>query len=114
MIVKCQTRTFQPQSVSWLRNGEFVIIDGYNYESIQVLRSRIDSEYEYSLIIRDVIGLIGSPTYTCIVSNSTLTVSQNTTIAIDISGIGNMMPYHYCYIYKHFIYYFCNNMNTDY
>ena len=104
MIVKYQTRTFQPQSVSWLRNGEFVIIDGYNYESIQVLRSRIDSEYEYSLIIRDVIGLIGSPTYTCIVSNSTLTVSQNTTIAIDISGRQHDALSLLLYIYKHFIY----------
>ena len=44
------------------------------------------SEYDNNLVIRDAIGLLNSPIYTCRISNNIATLVLNIPITIDISG----------------------------
>ena len=83
-VVTCETRNIQPQHVFWLRNGEFLSED--NYEIIQHLIRRRGSVYNNSLAIRDAIGLLNSPVYTCTISNGNMTLSRDIFINIDLSG----------------------------
>ena len=86
-VVTCETRFIQPQLVSWLRNGDSLSIDGHDYETNNTLSNREGSEYIHNLVIRDAIGLINSPTYTCRVTNSNVTLTWNTTINVDLEGM---------------------------
>lgn len=89
--VTCRTRRFHPESVLWLRNGELLSTDGHNYETVQILNDRSNSFYENKLIIRDTVGLVNDPTYTCEVSHGNTTLTRNTIITIGITGTLKIM-----------------------
>ena len=84
--VTCETRRFHPESVLWLRNEELLSTDGHNYETVQSLNDRSNSFYENKLIIRDTVGLVNNPTYTCEVSHGNTTLIRNITITVGITG----------------------------
>ena len=84
--VTCETALMIPEGVTWLRNGDPLIIDGHDYESVQVLENRKDSLYNSSLLIKGVTDLFGSPSFTCIISSQDGDISLNGS-NIDLSGM---------------------------
>lgn len=96
-VVTCMTRYIQPQNVFWLRNGEPLSIDGLEYEMTEDLRSQTNSYYNHSLIIRDILGLINSPEYTCYIENTDSVL--NSTVSVKTNLAGN----HYWFNYKCYI-----------
>lgn len=85
-IITCDTRNVQPKNVTWLRNGNLLHIDRHNYEITQQLQNRESSEYSNSLLIRDVIGLIHSPTYACKISSGNISLTSSIVIHISLEG----------------------------
>ena len=88
-IVTCQTMNIQPHRVTWLRNGEPLVINGNDYDTLQVLHNHKGSVYNIRLIIMNVLELLDKPTYTCYISsqNSNVTLTRSTTIDINLTGI---------------------------
>lgn len=85
----CATSGFHPGIVLWRRNGELLSIDGHNYETEQILNNQENSVHDNNLTIRDTIGLINNPTYTCEVSNGNTTLAKSTTLRIGLRGTVN-------------------------
>ena len=83
-IVTCQTRNLQPHRVSWLKNGEPLLVNGKDYEVFQVLHSRNGSVYNSSLVIRDVLELVDTPSYTCHISSQNYSINLTERILTSI------------------------------
>ena len=80
------THLSPPTNVTWLRDGEPVMVDGYRYEMKSTVTNRYyhESHYRSKLLIRDAIHLAGNHTYTCIVSNYAGTASS--TVETSLTG----------------------------
>ena len=70
-VIDFSTTYSPPTSVTWLRDGSPVTVDGYNYEMMYTVTSRSYSPttYDNILIIRNAVDLVGYHVYTCSVSN---------------------------------------------
>ena len=69
MTVYCRTSSSPPTTVVWSRDGVKVPVDGVKYETHQSVTNHGYSYYQNVLIVRDIIGIRGSPRYTCSVTN---------------------------------------------
>ena len=78
-MIEFSTRFSPPTSVTWLRDGTPVTVDGYNYEMEHIVTDRLyQNTYYYNvLFIRDAVGLAGYHTYTCTVTNYAGTTSRS-------------------------------------
>ncbi|CAI8020956.1 hypothetical protein GBAR_LOCUS12479 [Geodia barretti] len=75
--VECLTQNSPPTTVTWLRDGVTVQVDGTAYEMIQtVIERQSYSRYNNTLVIKDVFELAGDHNYCCGVSNSAGTSSS--------------------------------------
>ena len=84
--VECLTQNSPPTTVTWLRDGVTVQVDGTAYEMIQtVIERQSYSRYNNTLVIKDVFELAGDHNYCCGVSNSAGT-SSSRCIATTWSG----------------------------
>ena len=63
-------------------------MDGNSYEAVQVVTDRRNSYYHNILYVRDVVGIIGRPRYTCHLQNSAGNVSGQIDVNIQLSGMG--------------------------
>lgn len=68
--VTCSTQNSPPTNVTWMKDGEELIIDGVKYRAIHEVTDRSNTYYNVKLIIGDVIGIGGDHSYTCMVNNS--------------------------------------------
>ena len=86
--LECLTQNSPPTSVTWLRDGVPVEVDGVGVEMIQIVMERQSySRYNNTLLIRDAAQLAGSHTYHCTVSNA----AGNSTNWVDttLTGMSN-------------------------
>ena len=86
--LECLTQNSPPTSVTWLRDGVPVEVDGVGVEMIQTVMERQSySRYNNTLLIRDAAQLAGSHTYNCTVSND----AGNSTNWVDttLTGMSN-------------------------
>ena len=86
--LECLTQNSPPTSVTWLRDGVPVEVDGVGVEMIQTVTERRSySRYNNTLLIRDAAQLAGSHTYNCTVSNA----AGNSTNWVDttLTGMSN-------------------------
>ena len=88
VTVHCYTRSYLPTSVAWLRDGNSFDVDGNRYEAVQFVTDRRNSYYHNILYVRDVVGIIGRPRYTCRLQNSAGNVSGQIDVNIQLSGMG--------------------------
>ena len=88
----CKSNNSMPTKVTWLRNGQMVNTDDSADEIVQSLDTRSDARegyyYDNILRVRDITGVYGHFTYTCIVENSFGMVNQS--ILFDRTGIDDM------------------------
>ena len=75
--LECLTQNSPPTTVTWLRDGVAVHVDGGGYEMMQIVTERQISQYKNILLIRNATDLAGNHTYTCSVSNAAGSYSQN-------------------------------------
>ena len=76
--LECLTQNSPPTTVTWLRDGVAVHVDGVGYEMMQILTERQSYfRYKNTLFIRNAADLAGEHTYTCSVSNAAGSNSQN-------------------------------------
>ena len=105
--LECLTQNSPPTTVTWLRDGVAVHIDGVGYEMMQIVTERrYYSRYKNILFIRNAADLAGNHTYTCNVSNSAGSSSQiiSTTLTGEhtlISAVMHVHIFHYIYIIIH-------------
>lgn len=90
--VECQTQYFLPTWVIWQKNGLEIRVDGQSYETLQIVTDREFSHYQNILIVRDAVGVVGTPLYTCVVGNYAGNTSSNIRMRIfdlwvSLSGI---------------------------
>ena len=86
-ILECHTQNSPPTNMAWLRDGEAIHVDGWGYETMQIVTSRSASysRYKNTLLIRNATELAGNHSYICSVSNSAGSSSQ--TIHTTFTGI---------------------------
>ena len=76
--LECLTQNSPPTTMTWLRDGVAVHVDGVGYETVQILTERQSYfRYKNTLFIRNAADLAGNHTYTCSVSNAAGSSSQN-------------------------------------
>lgn len=68
--VTCSTRNSPPTNVTWMKDGEEIVVDVIKYRSIHEVTDRANSHYNVKLIIGDISGIAGVHNYTCVVNNS--------------------------------------------
>ena len=81
--IECLTQNSPPTSVTWLRDGIPVEVDGVGLEMIQTVVERQSySRYNNTLLVRNVAQLVGNHTYNCTVTNAAGTNTNwvNTTL----------------------------------
>ena len=82
VTVYCHTSNYPPTYVVWKKNGAEVSVDGENYEALQTITDRQNSDYLNTLIVRDVAEILEMPVYTCVVGNVEGNVSDSMEIYI--------------------------------
>ena len=90
-VIECFTTGSPPTNVVWQRNGEVVDVDGDYYETMQIVTNRRNSHYRNILVVNDVVSVIGSLTFTCVISNWYGSVSLNDTT--NVSGMSKIQFY---------------------
>ena len=75
--LECLTRYSPPTTITWLRDGVPVLVDGDKYEMIQTVTNRGNSYYNSTLLIRYAADLAGNHTYTCTITNNAGTTTQS-------------------------------------
>ena len=86
--VECLTQYSPPTTVTWLRDGVAVEVDGEGYEMIQsVIERQSYSRYNNTLIIRNAADLAGDHRYCCSISNSAGSTSD--CVATSWTGLCN-------------------------
>ena len=76
--LECLTQNSPPTTVTWLRDGVAVHVDGVGYEMMQIVTERQSYfRYKNTLFIRNAADLVGEHTYTCSVSNAAGSNSQS-------------------------------------
>ena len=76
--LECLTQYSPPTTVTWLRDGVAVHVDGVGYEMMQIVTERQSySRYKNTLFIRNAADLAGNHIHTCFVSNAAGSNSQN-------------------------------------
>lgn len=75
--ITCRTQYSPPTNVIWRRDGVRVNVDGDRYKMTQTVTDRGNSRYDNILLIRNAVHLAGSHTYTCFISNSVGSTSNN-------------------------------------
>ena len=81
--IECLTQNSPPTSVTWLRDGIPVEVDGVGLEMIQTVVERWSySRYNNTLLVRNAAQLAGNHTYNCTVTNAAGTNTNwvNTTL----------------------------------
>jgi len=68
--VTCSTQNSPPTNVTWMKDGEELLISGKKYRSIHEVTNRANSDYNVKLIIGDITGIVGVHNYTCMVNNT--------------------------------------------
>ena len=68
----CSTRNYPPTTVTWLRNGDPLVIDNEYYSTTQVITDRVSSSYKSVLLVHKVTEVFGNPppTYACSISTA--------------------------------------------
>ena len=75
--IECLTRNSPPTTISWLRDGVPVFVDGDKYEMIQTVTNRASSYYNNTLLIRHAADLVGNHIYKCTITNNAGTTTQS-------------------------------------
>ena len=98
--IQCQTQSYLPTWVVWEKNGVEISIDGQSYETLQMVTNRGHSYFRNILIVKDVVGIVEAPLYTCVVGNSAGNTSRSVrvSISIRISLSGTPIHHHCSYI----------------
>ena len=87
-VVFCSTQNSPPTDVTWMKDGEVLVLDSVTYWSIHEVTNRANSRYDVKLMIGDVIGIGGVHNYTCAVNNSRGRHSKTITTSVS----GNYIP----------------------
>ena len=90
-VIECYTTGSPPTDVVWQRNGEVIDVDGDYYETMQIVTNRRNSHYRNILVVNDIVSVIGSLTFTCVISNWYGSVSLNVTT--NVSGMSKIQFY---------------------
>ena len=87
--LECLTQYSPPTTVTWLRDGVAVHVDGVGYETMQIVTERQSySRYKNVLLIRNAAELVGTHTYTCSVSNAAGSNSRSISTTLTGKHIG--------------------------
>ena len=82
--IECRTQSYPPTWVVWQKDGVEISVDGRSYDTLQVVTSRSNSYFRNILIVKDVVGIVGTPLYTCVVGNSAGNTSRSVRVSINI------------------------------
>ena len=94
--LECLTQNSPPTTVTWLRDGVAVNVDGVGYEMMQIVTERQSySRYKNVLLIRNAAELAGNHTYTCSVSNAAGSNSQRISTTLTSKHVGNGVYMYY-------------------
>ena len=86
--IECQSRTYIPTQVTWLRNNETVNTGANSlYQTMQIANTQelSSSYYRSVLVVRSVTGALGTQRYTCLLQNTFGSSSE--TVLLDRRGI---------------------------
>ena len=85
--VNCLSENSPPTIVTWTRDGSTIEVDGQDYEMMQiVLERRLYSRFKNTLLIKNLVELVGNHRYCCRVSNSAGT-SSSRCVATSWTGV---------------------------
>lgn len=87
-MIMCNSSVFPSTSVIWKKDNITIREDNTAYQATQRVTSRSSSTYVNTLVIHDILGILGKFTYTCTISNSIGEVSRN--IQVTKTGIKNL------------------------
>ena len=80
----CTSTRSPATTVAWLRDGQPLTVDGSTYQLTQTVSNRRESTYENVLTIHDQLDRVIGDSYSCIVTNSLRSASQ------DVLAFGKM------------------------
>lgn len=88
--ITCRTRYSPPTSITWLRDGVAVDVDGDRYKMTQTVTHRRRSYYDNILLINNATDLVGNHTFTCSINN--LAGSTTSSVSTTLSGDYHLNP----------------------
>ena len=90
ITVHCNIQYHLSSFITWQRNGKVIEIDGEKYASLQTMTNRESSYSQYTLVVRDIAGVLERPTYTCTVGNAagnrSRSITFDTAVSLSLSG----------------------------
>ena len=93
--IQCQTESYPPTWVVWQKNRVEISVDGQSYETLQMITNRRNSYFRNILIVKDVVEIVGTPLYTCLVGNSAGNISRSVRVSIYIRISFSGTPIHH-------------------
>ena len=80
----CTTAGSPPTTVSWIRDGQPLTIDGDTYQMTQTVINRASATFENVLTINQPLASIVGSTFTCTVTN---VLGSDTSDGLQVSGM---------------------------
>lgn len=85
--ITCMTENSPPTNVTWMMDGNALDIDDQNYSVLQAVTSRRTSHYNTTLLIRNLLSIIGAHNFTCLISNIAGSDAKSTTTNYLLPGM---------------------------
>ena len=93
--ITCMTQNSPPTNVTWMMDGSVLDIDGQNYSVLQTVTNRITSHYNATLLIRNILSIIGTHNFTCLISNIAGSHAKSITMNYLLPGMNKLTLYIY-------------------
>ena len=82
-FLTCTSTGSAATTVTWMRDGQPLIIDGGTYQLTQTVTDRADSSYENVLTIMEELSTVVEHHYSCLVSN----INGNASEHLNLTGL---------------------------